>query len=172
MRDRLNLMPTWALLLILWAIWAATGFVMGALSGLDPRWNAGLAGGLGLIAAAAFTAGLKIRFRWENRALGDVSKDVRRLALRAAWKGPVPTDPEVRTAAIAVAEEQLRQMRRTRPILIVALALGLVAVTGSAITGSPWQLLYNLPYIFVLVATFAVAPRRLRKRLVLLAEPR
>lgn len=169
MRERLNTMPTWALLLVTWLFWAVVTFVMGVVADRDLLWTFVFAVGIGLITAAALTFGIKSRLRWENRALGDASKDVRRQALRAAWKGPVPADPEVRAAAIEVAQEQLRQMRRTRLILVVAVTVGLVATIASAITGSPWRMLYTLPYVVLFAAAFVLTPRRLRHRLALLS---
>lgn len=169
MRERLNTTPTWALLLILWLFWTVITFVMGVIAVRDLLWTSVFAVGIGLITAAALTFAIKIRLRWENRALGDVSKDVRRQALRAAWKGPVPADPEVRAAAISVAQEQLRQARRARPILIIVAACGLVAAVGSAVVGSAWQLLTAAPHLFLLAAFF-LSPKRLHNRLALLSE--
>ncbi|MEU4392196.1 hypothetical protein [Kribbella sp. NPDC023855] len=169
MRERLNTMPTWALLLITWLLWTVVIFVLCVVAGGSLLWNAVFSLGIGLIVAAGLTFAIKTRLRWENRALGDVPKDARRVALKAAWKGPIPTDPETRAAAIHVAQEQLRQMRRSRPILIIALSLGLVAAVGGAIVDSPWRLLYVLPFAGLL-AQFLIAPRRIRRRLALLSE--
>jgi hypothetical protein len=170
MRDRLNSTPTWALFLILWLAWTAVLFAVGIIPTRDYLWSLGLGAAVGLLVGAAMTFALKARLRWENRALGDTPKDARSQALRAAVKGPIPTDPELRAAALAVAEEQLRQLRRSRRLMIVALVMSGIAAVGLAFTSSPWHLLLLVFYLPTL-HTFFFAPNRLRKRISQLSEP-
>ncbi|WP_328325428.1 hypothetical protein OHA70_35810 [Kribbella sp. NBC_00382] len=170
MRERLNSTPTWALFLMLWLAWAAVAFAIAIIETSDLFWSAVSAAVMALFVSAAMAYGIKTRLRWENGALGDTPKDARRLALKTAWKGPLPTDPDLRATTLAVAQEQLRQMRRGRPLLIVALSLAVVSAIGLAITSSPWQLLLLVFYL-PLAITFLLAPNRLRKRIALLSEP-
>lgn len=116
MRDRLNAMPVWALLLLawlgftaglflLWTIETAIGVVDG---GLRLRWLLLITAGAAIPMAAALVWGLKLRWRIENRAVGEGAPgEIRKAAVRATVKGPVPSDPEVRAAAIRLAQEQI-----------------------------------------------------------------
>ncbi|GAA0930963.1 hypothetical protein GCM10009554_14590 [Kribbella koreensis] len=169
MRERLNSTPTWALLLILWLAWTAVTFAIGIIETRDLFWSLIFGTAVSLMVAVGMTFAIKARLRWENGALGDAPKDARRLALKAAWKGPLPTDPELRATTLAVAREQLRQMRRGRPLQIVAVSLVTVSAIGLAFTDSPWQLLMLVFYV-PLAVTFLYAPTRLRKRIAQLSE--
>jgi hypothetical protein len=170
MRDRLNSTPTWALVLVFWLAWAAVIFAITVVETRDLFWSLVFAVLVGLLVGAGTAFPIKTRLGWENGALGDTPKDARRLALRAAWKGPLPTDPELRAATLAVAREQLRQTRRGRPLLIIALSGAVISAIGLAFTSSPWHLL-QLVFFFPLLYTFFFAPNRLRKRIALLSEP-
>ncbi|MEV6415858.1 hypothetical protein [Kribbella sp. NPDC051718] len=137
MRERLNSTPTWALLLIFWLAWAAVTFAIGIIETRDLLWSVVSAAVISLVIATGMALAIKARLRWENGALGDAPKDHRRLALKAAWKGPIPTDPELRATTLAVAQEQLRQMRRGRPLQIIAISLAVISAIGLAVTNSP-----------------------------------
>jgi hypothetical protein len=101
--------------------------------------------------------------------LGDLPAERQREAVRAASRGPVPADPEVRSAAARLAEFQLAQTLRSRKAAVVILPLNIVAQVLLTISGSAWH--------WVLAAFFAVPlavivwqPRRLRRRIDLLQQ--
>src|SRR5882757_8684092 len=123
MRDRLLSMPTWARLLVTGLLWFALLFVIGLIED-DNLWRALIpAAILGDIMAAGTTFALKYGLRAERRALGDVSQLDQRAAIRAARTGPVPADPVVRAAALRLAENNLEQGRRSRPLLAIAVSV-------------------------------------------------
>ena len=115
--------------------------------------------------------------RWGNKWLrdleaaeGDLPADKAELANRAAWKGPIPEDPEVRAAAIRIARQYLRpysgRFRRLSIILMVLLLIGCVV---GAVTETPMVLLSAaLPVAFLYVQWSQ--PRHLRRRIKLLSE--
>ena len=169
MRDRLMSLPARVLLPACWLAWTAIFFVVGLISG---------DGVLRALVTAAIVAigpgvpmGLVIRNRWrvEQRALGDVTPTDRSTAIRAARTGPIPTDPEVRTAALELAQGDLKRLLRWRPWMTVILALLVVSEIGLAFTSSPWSLLV----LVFLVPSFGyqlfVFPKRLQARIALLS---
>ncbi|MEV8376452.1 hypothetical protein AB0P21_27160 [Kribbella sp. NPDC056861] len=168
MVDRWRSLPTPVLCLLIWLAATPLAFGAGAFAGVSWLWTAVTAVVFGLAVAVALTFGLRTRWRIQDKALGDASPALRRPALRAAWSGPVPADPEIRSAALRIAEHQLRQVRRTRPIMLIGLALMLVSVVGNAII-DPWKLLFSLCYV-PLIVVFAMTPGRLRRRIVLLSD--
>lgn len=85
-------------------------------------------------------------------------------------KGPVPSDPEVRVAAIRLAQEQIQRTSKVRPLLIIGMIAAMFASIAGALTGSFWSLLYLLLYIPLFVILL-LTPKRLRKRIALLSEP-
>jgi hypothetical protein len=105
-----------------------------------------------------------------KKALGDTPAPVRRAALQALRRRPVPADPEVRAAAIRLAEHELVQMRRWRTALLIICGFE-VAVNGFLLisSGSLWRLLQVAIYLFLFVYQF-YRPRYLRARIELLTD--
>jgi hypothetical protein len=91
----------------------------------------------------------------------------RRQVSRAAWRGPVPSDPDVRAAASAVIAYQLpilERQRRWAPFFY----LFMIFVAGAlALTGSPWYWAAAAFFGAVLVVQL-VLPGHLRRRAELL----
>ena len=169
MRDRVRLLPVWALLLLTGVPAAAYGFVVGLVTGADPLWNLGFAVLIGLALAVALTFSLRTRWRLQDEAIGQVSADFRRSVSRAAWTGPIPADPEIRVAAVQLAERHLQHARRVRPWMYVAVAGLAISIIGNAIL-DPWKLLFSIFYLPLPVLIF-IGPKRLRSRIALLSAP-
>jgi uncharacterized membrane protein len=171
MRDRLLSMPTWALLLVTGLLWFAVLFVIGLIED-DDLWRAFVPAAIGgVIMAAATTFPLRYGLRTEQRALGDVSQFDQRVALRAARKGPVPADPAARAAALRLAEKNLEQVRRSRPLLAAAGSLFVVAQIGLAFSSSSvWNLLLLVPLVPALAFSLFRRPGRLRARVAVLSQ--
>ncbi|MFI5706661.1 hypothetical protein [Kribbella sp. NPDC051620] len=178
MRDRLHALPVWLFLLLNWVSVTVLLFIALTIQfavrpvDLDPSatWKLLIAAVSGLLIAAPLTWSLKQRWRLQDRAMGDAPVDVRRAAAKAAWKGPVPADPEVRAAALRLAEEHLAKTRKARVLVFVGVGLVLISAVASAVTGSPWRLLFVALYVPLLV-TVLRAPGRLRRRIAQLSEP-
>lgn len=97
-----------------------------------------------------------------------------RVVLRAASRGPVPADPEVRQAACRLAAARLRETEEEQPLLLIILGtVGLILVllylNGAAPPGLPLVLAPPL-VLGASVGTLLLAPRRLRRRVRLLSE--
>ncbi len=90
--------------------------------------------------------------------------------IRASTRGPIPADPRLRRAARDLAEDQLEQRLMTRPFAAFFVALFAVAFAAAAIFWSPWFVVAVL-VVPALIAAMWMAPRRLQRRIDLLAEP-
>ncbi len=89
------------------------------------------------------------------------------LAIRAAWRGPVPSDPVVRRAALRIAEGQRRQTRAWWwPSVVLWLALTALGIS-LAVSGSPagWTTVVFLGFLMFQLWL----SRRLAQRAALLA---
>jgi hypothetical protein len=99
-------------------------------------------------------------------AAGDLDQPALAAASRAAVRGPVPTDPQVRAAALDIATKQLRVVERpvVRILLTVAFSLGAIATIGAVAGGFGWLAL--LPAATTLsLGSQLHAVRRLRARI-------
>ncbi|MEV8378516.1 hypothetical protein AB0P21_37605 [Kribbella sp. NPDC056861] len=105
-------------------------------------------------------------------ALGDLPAAVRRGAYQAQRRSrPVPTDPEVRSAAIRLAEYRLVQLLRWRNVVVVGWGLWLAFSVFTLIRQpSLWRLGLVVLYLFLIGQQFYLT-RSLRNRVeVLKAE--
>jgi hypothetical protein len=169
-RNYLSAAPKWVVALI-----AGTGF--GAGMGIFIRndgssWTETVVSGL--ILGVAFGIPMAFWFDKEQREMraveGDIPTEKLKSAHRAAQSGPIPEDPEVRAAARRIATHQLREYGQIRRPVRIGLALLMLAasVIGS-VFGSPWNLLFAVAPVFMLVSDLYL-PRRTRRRIELLSE--
>jgi hypothetical protein len=117
--------------------------------------------------------------RWGGRwartmqeAESELSAEEAKAARRAADRGPVPDDPRIRMAALKIATAQqtleVSGARRIFPQVVAVLVV--VGVIVSAITESPWNLVFLVGPVAILYGGL-VAPRRTRQRIRLLTPP-
>jgi len=106
-----------------------------------------------------------------KNAEGDLPPEKIRLAHRAALRGPVPEDEEIRSAALRVASRHLAGYTgRTRWLVIVAMVFMLAGSVAGAVSESPWNFVgVFLPAI--LLYGWWYWPRQLRRRIRLLTDP-
>ena len=128
-----------------------------------------LVGGLlgGLVFGVLMGPLLRAQFDRQRQAVGVLDERVRRPAGRASLWGPAPEDPEVRAAALRVAEHGLAEQERRSVWTRVLLVLFLALEVWQAIVSSPW---FWIPAAFfaALLASSLLLPRRLRRRIALL----
>lgn len=125
----------------------------------------------GLLIAGVVVLGLGFRRRMLRSATGDASEQTLVSASRASWTGPVPSDPEIRSAALAIATRQLTYTKRFRIPFIICGVLLLVSAIGGAAAGGGWSSLSTLPAILgIVVAQLFYSPKRLRARIQLLSD--
>jgi Flp pilus assembly protein TadB len=128
----------------------------------------GLVGGIFFGAVMAFS--IDKRRRAMGAAVGDLPTGGAKAARRAADRGPIPTDPEIRAAAVRIATQQLDLLRPVlRRRFIVAMVLLLTFSVVGAVIESPWYLLYALVPALLLTSQWYL-PRRIRRRIRLLSE--
>jgi hypothetical protein len=175
MRHRLAHAPRWVVSTVMGLLFGAFMAVYTVAQRGESAWSVpSLVGGaIAGVFAGAFLGWFMGRFIVEQRdsaraAIGtEVDDELFRRAVRAADKGPVPSDPDVRDAAAAVLAYRLmvteRQQRWSRWLFA---ALGVYAVV-SAVTGSPWWWAGAAVFAGFLVVMI-VQPRRMRRRLTLL----
>jgi hypothetical protein len=157
-----------------WALGLVNGLLFGLATGVYTGLKAGdglfgvVAGVLGGLAFGAVLGPIQARARRRARPVVDSipagrARDVRRAAIR----GPVPTEPDVRAAALRVATYRLGESGRFRVPVTVTLGFFLVVEAVVAVLYSPW--FWAAAALFAAVLTFhLVQPGRLRRRIELL----
>jgi hypothetical protein len=127
----------------------------------------------GVISGLLFGVAMTLFFRrvehLTKQALGETPSDVRGAAYRALRHGArVPTDPEVRVAAIKLAEHQLAMFLRWRIAALLLwgflLALNVFLLTREV---SLWRIVLVVVYLLLIGQQF-YRPRFLRSRIELL----
>ncbi|NMN96393.1 hypothetical protein [Antrihabitans stalactiti] len=102
-----------------------------------------------------------------NALVGPLSDDAYRSAKRAAIRGPVPSDPETRSAAERLAENGLTRLNTIGARVYVALAIIELMVAASfayhALTSSAWY--WAQAILFVFLAVIMLYPLWLRGHL-------
>ena len=171
-RMRLQRAPWWGHFLLLGGAFGLSQFLFNAFRD-DRTVLASVVGALvsgvlfGLI-MGTFSYAMSKRFL---RAQGDISRGQLRAARRASTRGPLPSDPEVRAAAVRIADLQLRQLRWQRiwgPTVLVLVAAMCVFL---AVTETLWWLLAAAAFAFLAIYIVWL-PGRLRRRRALLTDER
>jgi len=161
--------PRWVLSVWAGALFGAFMAISGVLRG--DGWPAALIGGAigGLVFGAIMGPFAHRTYRRQRQAVGTASPDVERAAGRATWRGPVPEDPEVRAAALALINHQLAEARRRRTFSFSSLTLFSALYVVAALTWSPWW--WGAAALFGVLLVMAVGmPGHLRRRADLLRE--
>jgi Flp pilus assembly protein TadB len=171
MRAYLSKAPRWIMAVI---IGLPFGIMMGIYTKIDGPMSSAGAVLEGLVAGVFF--GVAMAFSIDKRrramraAVGDLPTGEAKAARRAADRGPIPTDPEIRAAAVRIATQQLDLLRPVlRRRFIVAMVLLLTFSVVGAVIESPWYLLYALVPALLLTSLWYL-PRRIRRRIRLLSE--
>jgi hypothetical protein len=142
------------------------GVVMGVYAGVQSeRWPVAVIGGAlgGVIVGPVMGAFAYRQNRSVRETIGGAAVESRRRIVRAAWRGPVPDDPEDRAAAARLADHQRAQMRRTRTLSVGVFAVFLVLESYLAIARSPWFWL-AAAFMAGMLALSLLTPRRLERR--------
>ncbi len=174
MRNYLLDAPSWLSGLI-------AGLLYGVLFGLavrvvaDESWTSALVAGA--VTAPAFGILMGLVSRRTKRLLAPVDGDgldrnQRGVALRAAQRGQVPSDPAVRAAAVVFARRQLAQSeaRWVRVTLVVGSVFLVLSAVLNLLDGDGRWWGAVLPLCGVAVFVFVLAqPRRLRRRIAALS---
>lgn len=161
--------PWWALSIyfgVVFAVW------MAILWPIMSHENS--SGGVGGATVAAIVGGILFgaimgpitarQFRELNSVIGPLSNSAYRSARRAAVRGPVPSDPEIRRAAMALAirgSDRLRRRGRwTYGTLAIIEAIIAVSYAYRAVTSSAWY--WGQATLFALLTAAMLYPLWLR----------
>jgi Flp pilus assembly protein TadB len=109
--------------------------------GGGPAWPPALVGGSvgGLVFGGLMGPLAARRLRQHQGVVETLSRDERRRAARAAWRGPVPTDPVVRSTATRMLAQNREEMARIRWWVVGGFGAFLVLAVGLALTsGTGW----------------------------------
>lgn len=120
----------------------------------------------GPIFGIVLTLVLRRQHTLAQRAVADVPRPLLRAAGRAL-RGKVPADPETRTTAIRLAEDQIAHLRRFRTASLIIWGLLLALTLISILDGSWWRLVLIAIYLLLIIFQFT-EPKRLRARIELL----
>jgi xanthosine utilization system XapX-like protein len=169
-----------------WVIALAAGLPAGILVGLfvafatPAPWPAAIACGVlvGALIGSAYDLRARKQRELVRAAAGDLPTDVLVAALRATRDGAVPTDPQIREAALKIASHQLTLTpSKTVALSVFPLTGGVLAILNAS-SAPDWVLLvFALPALLALVCTGVLIwqayylPRRLRERIRLLSVP-
>lgn len=152
-----------------WAFFGAVMAIFGFIKGQE--WPTALATGLLSGGAFAVLVVLLASYQRQGQPVEEtevhLSEPERRVAARAATRGAVPVEPEVRRAALRVAVHRLERLSR-HAILMVSLLSGVFVVeVVLALTVGPLHWLGAALAALAVVARLA-AQTRLRRRVALL----
>jgi hypothetical protein len=162
--------PRW-----LWAVWS--GLICGTGVGFffktdGSGWTAsGIIAGLAAIAFALAAWLFEPGWRRKREELeGGLPAEKLKLARRASMRGPVPTDPEIRAAALRFAFDGLARSRwQFGPRFTTALGVLMgIASVGAAVSGSLRAVPYAVSATVILYSGWYL-PRQLRRRIELLS---
>jgi hypothetical protein len=171
MRDYMSGAPKWVV-----AVIAGTFFGTGVgifIKSDGSSWTETIIGAL--VLGVAFGIPAAFWFDKERRescaAEGDLPTDKLKSAHRAAERGPIPEDPEVRAAALRIATHHLQQIQYAPRLVAIGwpVLLLIITVIGS-VTDSPWHLIFAVVPVFILVGQVSL-PTRTRRRIELLSDP-
>ncbi|MGY1609309.1 hypothetical protein [Geodermatophilus sp. SYSU D00700] len=164
--------PWWALSLVMGAL-VAPGLVLVVRFVGDESWTAAVV--TGVVAAVVCAPVLGLLVARDTRDTLDASGPVphrdRALVERAARRGPVPEDDDLREAALRVVEGRLALVTRTRTRAVVTTVVLALLCAGVALTRSPWWWAGVVVCIGLSVLVL-VTPARLRRRADLLRRQR
>jgi hypothetical protein len=164
-----------------WQYGLCMGLLFGVLFGVGLRYPMGESWTVALVSAGLagppFGLAMALVRRRERRSMErfrsiDLTPKQQRLAQRAAWRGPVPSDPAVREAAAELARVQVRRLvawwfrlLAGLMFLVEVAALVLDVVAGDWSPGMVLKVAGALLFGFGLIG-----PRLLRKRLGVLED--
>lgn len=147
---------------------SGTAVVLGVLGG--EGWTQALAGAIGAAVGGAGIGATLLHGQARRRAdaVAGLPAPARRTASRAAFRGPVPEDPEARGAAYALTQQALAEHRRRRVVGVLGAVVILAMLVNLAVQGSAWWWLVVAGTLGLLVHGWFVLPGRLRSRAELL----
>ncbi|MGY1694040.1 MULTISPECIES: hypothetical protein [unclassified Geodermatophilus] len=154
----------WALTLVM-GVLVAPLLVLGLRFVGDASWSSAVVTGVVVAVVCAPVLALLVARNTHDAldAFGPLPHGNRALVERAARRGPVPEDDEVRGAALRVVEGRLALLAQTRTRALLTTVVLVLLCAGLAVTASPWWWA-GLVVCAGLLVLVLVTPARLRRR--------
>ncbi|MFI5736373.1 hypothetical protein ACIA49_40030 [Kribbella sp. NPDC051587] len=160
--------PSWVIALLFGALFALMSVVVGVIDDASWRFVAIMAVVGGVIMGPLLALVTRNQRREQLRALEEVPEQEWKLVRRAAWKGPVPSDPGIRAAALELATRFYGRAYRFRKPFYIVFGLNLVVqIVSLATGGSRWAIVTMICFAIVIVLQWYNL-RRLKRRIELL----
>ncbi|MFI5734052.1 hypothetical protein ACIA49_28310 [Kribbella sp. NPDC051587] len=166
----------------LWALGLGAGLLYGVLFGLAIHYLEAESWKSAVVAAVITGPPLGVTMVLLQRRWGalipsidtNLTREQRRTAFQASRRGPVPTDPAIRAAALVAARRQLDRYR-SRLFRVFLFVMPVFLVLSGVLTlldddREKWRAILPLAGA-VLLSWSAFEPRRLRRRVKLLSTP-
>lgn len=163
-----------------WLTGVLSGLLYGVLFSLGARyllsdhgWSRALIAGA--VSGPLFGIATAIMQRRADSAVsslpGDLTSEQRRTAARASRHGPIPTDPAIQAAALALAQEQLNRYgpRWMRALLFVLPILFLLTGVSAVLDDDEWWKAILRLACAVVFGRLAFEPYRFRRRIAVLS---
>ena len=168
MRTWLDDAPRWVQVLVIGTAFGAAMGLWHYLSGESVASAVGQ-GAVGGVVFGAVMATWRRRVRTQERAaIGPLPDGLEPTVRRAAFRGPVPTDPAVRASAARLAAVQLAESRRHRLRDVAVFGVLILCAASLALSSAWWSL--ALAWTTALLVGRLWEPRRLQRRLALLDD--
>jgi hypothetical protein len=171
-RSRLAAVSTWAWGLISGLLFGTGMTVWFSLQEGDVPWIVRIV--LGVLAGAMFGTAMGVYFRREFGAARDelaaLPLGQRRAVLRSAVRGPAPTDPAVRAAALRRVERTRNLLQRRSRFNLIFFTVALVGYALLALWQSPWWWVAFALFAVQLAGQLAMR-HRLDRRISVLSTP-
>ncbi|MFK4084760.1 hypothetical protein ACI2LF_11660 [Kribbella sp. NPDC020789] len=157
--------PGWLIAVICGGLFALVVVVVGVIDHEPARFVAitALAGGtiLGTVVALA----TRKQRREQRRMFETVPEDDWKQVRRAVWKGPVPTEPRIRAAALDLANQYFGRAYRFRKALYIILGVNIVLQILSLVFGGSRWAVFTLGFMLCAFASHWYNLRRLKRRI-------
>lgn len=166
MLERLRQAPRWVLSVVMGVLFGTGTTIFTLLRGDVAAPFIAIGGGVfGGVFFGWFMGLTLVQQREAARAAaGDIDNSSYSQAVSASARGPVPTDPVVRTAAARIVGHRLDIAERQQRWSLIMFSLLLIVSAVQALTQSPWWWVTSI-FWAVLVVAAVVQPRRLQRRL-------
>jgi hypothetical protein len=160
--------PSWLIAVLFGGLFALTSVIVGVID--DAPWRFVVI--MALIGAAILGPLVALvtrnQRREQLRVLEELPDEEWTQVRRAVWKGPVPSDPRTRTAALELAQKFFGRAHRFRWLVFIIFGLNLVlAIVEVVMGGSRWYILSSIGWVIVICSQWYNL-RRLKQRIELL----
>ncbi|MFF1823404.1 hypothetical protein ACFVWG_39245 [Kribbella sp. NPDC058245] len=144
--------PSWVIALLFGGLFALMCVVVGAFDDESWRFMTIMAVAGGVILGPLIALATRKQRREQLQAFEQVPEEEWKQVRRAAWKGPVPSDPRIRAAALELTTKFYTRAHRLRWLFFIVFGLNLVLqIVSLAFGGSRWTIVTIVCFAIVIV---------------------